>query len=373
MILLAGSPEANSLQCNGDNLHNELSPCFQEGYQSPEKTSLFQNAQIKASWRVLPEERRNLQPTPDNDIHAMRLISDKARADEGYDETPFLDLSFVGSAYARDRQMSNDETDEELPQFWHHSMAIHQDMVSSQITTLSSTQISSNFEGSFIDSVSVLSRSAQPPQTSHTVNLSSTCARFCNLGEIPSARLLRTVCAQPLTVNLVVGVISLPGPRVVSVRSTRQPMEIHEMVVGDETRSGFGITFWLAPVEHEGQTSTGELRAGLERVRHQDVVLVRNVALSIFRGHVYGQSLKKNVTKVDVLHSRVNNSNAFYTSKQIESASQVDLQVAKVRRVMRWVTDFVGPSAGSHRSDADGGEVQRKKRMRTSILPPNTP
>ena len=75
-------------------------------------------------------------------------------------------------------------------------------------------------------------------------------------------------------------------------------MELIEVLAGDEIKSGFTVNFWLS----SPQSADGDTRSVLSGLRPQDVVLMRNVALSSFRGMVYGQSLRKEMTKVHLLY-----------------------------------------------------------------------
>ncbi len=141
-------------------------------------------------------------------------------------------------------------------------------------------------------------------------------------------------------------------------------MEIIEVTVGDDTRAGFSISFWLTPLESQQRAKTDDLRTSLKALRSGDVVLMRNVALSSFRGCVYGQSLARrrfarSATEVDVLGADVG------------EGAQASLQGVfgpKVRRVREWSEQFVG--AG--RMAAKGAVGRGVKRAREE-LPPDTP
>jgi len=72
-------------------------------------------------------------------------------------------------------------------------------------------------------------------------------------------------------------------------------MEILDLLLGDETRAGFSVSFWLPPADSQnsraGQAENEDLRNTLQSARAGDVVLLRSVALNIWRKAVYGQSL----------------------------------------------------------------------------------
>lgn len=89
-----------------------------------------------------------------------------------------------------------------------------------------------------------------------------------------------------------------------------------------------------------------DLRAMMEGLRVRDVVLVRNVALAAFRGRVYGQSLRRGVTRVELVWRGGEGGR-----RGLEGGGVVG---EKVRRVREWVLGFVG-------GGGDGGGRERGK------------
>jgi hypothetical protein len=164
-----------------------------------------------------------------------------------------------------------------------------------------------------------------------------------------------------MTVNLIVGMISVSEARSIKTRRGVD-VELLEVIVGDEAKTGFGINFWLP----SSQAAEGDLRSAVQGLRPQDVVLMRNVALSSFRGKVYGQSLRKGMTKVHLLYrSRIDRTDVAgcYSAAQLNSEDPADRQLEKTRRVREWVLRFIG-----------GGAVQRngKRKALHETLPPDT-
>jgi len=103
-----------------------------------------------------------------------------------------------------------------------------------------------------------------------------------------------------MTVDLIVGIISASSLRIVTVRRTGRQVGVLELLVGDETRAGFGVTFWVDVTREESQGQQShvsgrdfkdELRERLEAFRKGDVVILKNVALSEFQKVVRGNSL----------------------------------------------------------------------------------
>ena len=79
----------------------------------------------------------------------------------------------------------------------------------------------------------------------------------------------------------------------------------------------------------------------MEELRARDVVLVRNVALAAFRGRVYGQSLRRGVTRVELIWRGGDGGRRGWEG------------VEKARRVREWVLGFVGD--GGRGKGGDGG------------------
>ena len=179
-----------------------------------------------------------------------------------------------------------------------------------------------------------------------------------DLRSLPKADHITRIWPSTMTKNLLVGVIAISPSRTVYVRRRDTYMDIIELTVGDETRAGFGINFWLTPLE--SQKHPDEHREQLRPLRSGHVVLLQNVALTCWNGHVYGQSLSKrfarNTTTITVL----------------EDASQHSLStpvVSKLRRVRDWTTDFVGVGESFPSREVVGGSAKKRK---IDELPPDT-
>jgi hypothetical protein len=147
-----------------------------------------------------------------------------------------------------------------------------------------------------------------------------------------------------MTVNLLVGIISIAPARTVTTRKGGHDMDIIELTVGDETKAGFTISSW-----HQAQDSQhrhkveDKSRTVLSSLRPQDVVLIERVALSSFRNAVFGQSLNRRATKNTTAFTVLHKANDF----RADSAQQSTFPLAvehKLERVRDWVSSFVGPS-----------------------------
>jgi hypothetical protein len=174
-------------------------------------------------------------------------------------------------------------------------------------------------------------------------------ANLSDVEDVPPAARILALGPQTITLNLIVGVLSIAQPRDVTTRWGRR-LSLVEVLVGDDTKSGFAITFWLdTPPSHASRA----LDAAVRGLRRQDVVLVRNVGLHAFRGRVYGQSLRHGLTQLSLLWRR--DGSGHYSTRALArrsaaGGSAVHPQTQKTRLVKDWVLRFVTPHAPSTRS-----------------------
>ena len=156
-----------------------------------------------------------------------------------------------------------------------------------------------------------------------------------------------------------------------------------------------------------GQTGSGtELAFGesARKLRSRDVLLLRNVALGEWRGAVYGQSLRRGVTRVDVLCRSVvdvDDEAGIWTLQDLEGALDADNGekekagcrnqrgagggvMLRAARICQWMREFVGPGL----TDANEASAARKRTYpaenskavpgaeramkRNKVLPPDT-
>lgn len=202
-----------------------------------------------------------------------------------------------------------------------------------------------------------------------------------DLKMIPSASYLHSIQPQTMTVNVVVGIIALPAPVTVSRRSDGSKIDLVEMLVGDDTRSAFGISIWLPYLEEAVQPPQGKdtLRSQVMSLRPTDIVLIRNLALGSFRGKVHGQSLRRGITKIDLLHRRKvthggkpqgpHGSIGSHGILRDFYQSGGELLKKKANQVHQWLLQFVGAPAYISRPDVPGRHSLRRG---CETLPPDT-
>ncbi|RMZ77407.1 hypothetical protein DV738_g4364, partial [Chaetothyriales sp. CBS 135597] len=175
------------------------------------------------------------------------------------------------------------------------------------------------------------------------------------LSAIPNASYLYSIQPRTMTVNLIVGILSIsPTKKVMAGRQNGRPRQVEfiELVVGDNTKTGFNITMWLPKEMHVNwkdganampEGSRSELRRNLKMLRSRDIVLLQNVALSSYRGKVHGQSLRKDVTKIDLLFRRpIDDSDPEGVYRPSNLRNPVDPQIKRVKAVRDWLVESVG-------------------------------
>jgi hypothetical protein len=301
------------------------------------------------AWRSIPLERQHLT-TGLSQSHGFR---------KEYEGVAFFTASTVDSFTEElsppfSQASSAESVEQILSQFYQQSYAIHEDTAVSADTGTSVYSNETSSFGSYVESpLTSFTRAKDVPAAGHLTSLK----------DIPNAIYLNSIHPQTMTVNLIIGIISIPPPRSIKTRRGAD-VELIEVLVGDETKSGFGINFWLSA---SSRSVEGDMKSVLSGIRPQDVVLMRNVALSSFRGKVYGQSLMKEMTKVHLLYrTRIDKTDIGGCYNRTDLAAEtLHTQVEKTRRVREWVLRFVGTGP---RTERNGRAVEAAR----EVLPPDT-
>ncbi|KAI9040949.1 uncharacterized protein KD926_007489 [Aspergillus affinis] len=278
--------------------------------------------------------------------------------------------------------ISTTPDDSTLSKFYNHSFAIHE---TSEISAPGTSGDDSTKEsGVWADSTNTsIAPSWEEESLQPGLSISG---HITDLRDIPSAAYLNAIVPQTMTVNLIVGIITIRPPRRILTRQWKRELDLIEVVVGDNTRSGFGVTFWL-PRTNRGGDEESELGRSLASLRPRDIVLLRTVGLSTFRERVYGQSLKNGVTRVELLHRQrvdVTDAGGVYSGRKLRDVQQKrpkepeDLPLAKVSNVRQWIRHFVDPApeaaGGGTRGPKQRGSMEiPAKNPHPTILPPDTP
>lgn len=348
VMIFAGAPDNATLDWEVEGLLQDfLEPLarFAGIYEpQPSATSPEQTVLDMAIWRSIPLERASLG-TGFSQNHEFN----------GYYQG---DQNFFSTAETQDTDTASQSLQEE---FYEHSLRIHDDMPSSQLPTATFSSTASSYESTHGESfVSSIGDSTFLAQEDRTLGIGT--AHLSDLEDLPNAAYLKKIEPQTMTVNLIAGIISISEPRVVKTRWASSKSLI-ELVVGDETKSGFSITFWIS-----GDTrSLADVT--LKNLRRQDIILLRNVALSHFNNKVHGHSLRKGLTRIDLLYRRKldeGDVRGFYSAKELASREQGRPQLRKTQKVREWVLQFV---AGGRESQL-GKRKAGGKTIRSWELPP---
>ncbi|KAK5113819.1 hypothetical protein LTR62_003203 [Meristemomyces frigidus] len=342
-ILLVGAPVSGDLVWDDANLSKEFERRVQR----------YVDGIVLSTTGLLPDQSSTTSSPPKWRGVSMR--------DPKQDATMLQTNVAPATHFLSFEQKSEDAMSRERLRFLEHSIAVLDDLQSSQIDGLGeTTALISTF--SFATSVANTSFSTSNEDTDYS---STSPAKLENsrqvmvgdvtdLRRIPPADHITRIHPQTMTVNLLAAIISVSSPRTINLRKRNAEMDIIELVLGDETRAGFSISFWLTPV-NSPYKQRDDLRDSLAGLRSGDVVSVQNVALSAFNKSVYGQSLSRRFAR--------NNSCVIVLGDDGLSVLPASLR-AKGERVHRWADEFVG------RSRTVWPKLERK--VKEGGLPPDT-
>ncbi|KAH8666321.1 hypothetical protein BX600DRAFT_511263 [Xylariales sp. PMI_506] len=363
ILIFAGAPASNSLEWNPSELLDHfLEPLarFAGVHRLPPPPATYDPADEAiasdtAVWRSIPLERTRL-PTGFSQVHEF---AGTYQADPNF----FSLLTATSTGQTAETQ-SSEASQSLLDEFYQHSWAIHGDLPSSQLPSAVSSVEESSFESTYDDSIDRSTQGESRLGADRTLGMGG--AHLSDLEDLPSALYLKSIEPQTMTVNLIVGIISVAEPRVVKTRWGSE-QSLVELLVGDETKSGFSITFWLSSKSNGAGSSAADIL--LKSLRRQDIVLLRNVALSHFKEKVHGHSLRKATTRIDLLYRRkleANDVGGFYSAKDLSRKGNHP-QLLKTKQVREWVLKFVGTGGGNVQL---GKRKANERAVRSWEMPP---
>ncbi|EJP67287.1 uncharacterized protein BBA_03861 [Beauveria bassiana ARSEF 2860] len=355
IILLAGAPPPSAMdesKCTVEHFDEPFYAYINAAGRHSTSSSSSHHGSSPASiapWRLVTLHRKPL--------HAGFSQTRSFLAQSLYGNHQDGDFFCPSSLAASSSSSSHDESETNrieqdeavLTEFCEQSLAIHHSLSSSQLQYEDANATTTT---SFLDETSFLSSLTTPTvggqQRPAAPNIAPA-AHLSDLEDVPSAKHVISLQPQTITLNIIAGVLSIAQPRSVTTRWGTALLLV-EVLLGDDTKSGFAVTFWLARdaaaatmVGGGGGGGDGGLLGGLRR---QDVVLLQNVALHVSRGKVYGQSLRRGQTKVHLLWSKRMDARACYSSRALNAARNdagvENPQIAKTRLVRDWVIRFVG-------------------------------
>ncbi|KAL1997597.1 hypothetical protein VTN02DRAFT_1379 [Thermoascus thermophilus] len=251
LIFLMGTPTPGSLNWDEDELLDGPIPPF-SGEQVSDRGEVPPSDAPAAKWRLLPDRG---------------LFEQTSAQDRQHEEPLFLTTQdLLGNTTGESAPTATGDTsDTALSQFYDHSMAMHEESrvsFSESTTYLDSTHDETSL---LTEEPSTRGSLATPPGDGRRevaeARFPPLRGRVSDLQDLPSAGYLRSIVPQTMTVNLIVGIIAVYPPRRVTTRRWKREMDVVELVVGDETRTGFGLTFWL-PRGQDGLGQTLAARSG---------------------------------------------------------------------------------------------------------------
>ena len=353
IILLTGAPLTESLDWAEESLCCSLQSCFEgrdvaEAIAAPSKT--------QPAWRNLP---LNVQHLPSGLTQMSQMSgSPESETRENNEETSFLtvtdfSVSPDGSTapLGQDVQSSGSSDNDALTQFYEHSYAVHEEFPAMGVYSFDSINDKSHFPIDKLDQSEEKLTEAEP-LTQKIAHAKPRSLNATNLRDIPKSTVIRALGPSTMSVDLVVVILSISQPRLIRTKKYGRLVELVEMIVGDDTKSGFAITIWL-PISKERNAKgvqEDDLRVSVTKMRPQDIILARNVALDSFKEKVYGQSLRKGVTKLDLLYRNAidfHDERGHYSWEELHGGVD-EPQLARVRALNEWVMSFVGVTRTPH-------------------------
>ena len=390
-IFLAGAPEPDNLNWDEPYLLNKFESPLQRflGREAPPSST----ASGEASTFAFPKWR-SITPNPNN---AAKLQRDP---DQGPSQQETQFLSFLNDPPIN-QEASNDE---DHLAFLEQSLARLDELESSQITPMLEEDTTTTFDSDLEDSFAETEGQSDLSNLKGTESHPTTAALPHNpqnqqpqpfriigpvsdLKSIPSATHIDSIFPGTITLNLLCAVISISPIRTVQLRRRRQragttgnrqhqnsdpahaadpdERDLIELLLGDETRAGFSATFWFLPESEsdrqlpfsgrrggaggpsvrDANEEAKQRRRSLLNLRAGNVVLIRNLALSVFKGGVYGQSLRGtggkmgmgrgNFTDVRVLEEDEESAEGFLSSLPASMRGQVRGKLRRVRDTCR--------------------------------------
>lgn len=378
--LLNGAPLRENLDFNNESLL-DVAKCdlfntrAWNGQSTGEETALkwrdigLKNARLHTGWSQLYLPGSGMQGAHQQHLFTVPGIRESS-ALPCYDTTNL------------DTTLTLDEDPSAAHDYLQHSLIFYDTLMSSQVVqdvVEDNTVNSSSFLTTSFGTTSSATSSPSPMDNHVLVLQVPSAMAVTPLGSLPSAHHLRSIYPQTPTPNFLCALMTTPERREVFVHKGGYRMELWEVIVGDDTRSNFKVTFWLRPPRESNNDQNHAqipLLQTLERLQVGNILLLRNIALTSFRDTVYGQSLNTAITRartsIDVL-----------TKSGGMSVMQVGGLPASVveafTRVKRWTRSHVAGEPEHTRKRRDGslrpGNAVKRAFLssaRDDDLPPDT-
>lgn len=202
----------------------------------------------------------------------------------------------------------------------------------------------------------------------HARNLKS----MTDLARLPSAAVLNSLAPQTVTVDVIVGIISITGPTAVTVKRTGRSIDLVELLVGDETFRGFSITIWMT----DSRKRTGPFRkpaskCSLTPAPAHDVALDLRVGNVVCISHLALKSRSKNLVCGQCLGTTTKIARLEESTRLAGKAFGLQTALSeKLERVRTWTRDFAPariPAAPKTRRESDAW--RKRSRLSDASLP----
>ncbi|RKF64673.1 hypothetical protein OnM2_017044 [Erysiphe neolycopersici] len=340
IIIFTGAPDALTLNWDDSNLLTLLQPSIARFCGKDTESILEVMTTSQPSWSLLSYQRHNLtcfSPKLDGEshisqdnLHEVKEIASPISTSKTESYTRKSSQNSVTPEISVSQPL-----EQGLSQFYEESYIRHKD----EMLPLSIQKFKPNLaiNSSLTDTDDSSFDSSFEPSLSLVDNMPiSGC--LTDIKDIPTATYLDSIYPQTVTCNIIVGIIKITEARAIKTRRG-QTVELIELLVGDETKPGFTINFWLNSLSSRRRSAdTNNL---LYKLRTQDIVLIQNMALNSFQGKVYGQSLRRELTKIHLLNRYRNfgfKIGRYNGPMQNSSKSEIqNLQIAKTNRVLEWL------------------------------------
>ena len=363
VIFLAGAPSASSLSWDETSLTASLGSPFRSD-QHDHRHRASSVVSPRPSWRSVetaPAEtarRRTTASRIRDDLDWDESAESLGFSDNGLPPSPTTGFRPNMVNVASTAELLGEEDATELFQ---HSFAAHDE--ASTFLTASSQDTGDSWSSAGVEDSFISTQDMRtPPRAFHLTQLQA----------VPDAVYIHSIAPQTMTVDLVVGVVSITTPKSITVRKASRQIEMIEMVVGDETQPAFRISVWL-PYGIKAGTEAASLNSTVRRLRPHDIILANNIGLCAFRDIVHGQSLRRDLTSLQILHrpgTHGANCQGYYSAAEFQSGNSSDPCLQRARAVKDWLIGYVAPHGAT--SAAGPRRTRRNSTDHYETLPLDT-
>ncbi|KAA8911004.1 hypothetical protein FN846DRAFT_936932 [Sphaerosporella brunnea] len=190
-----------------------------------------------------------------------------------------------------------------------------------------------------------------------------------DLEDIPRLGAVAAAPSNSLRITSLVTVLSISQPRPVSTKF-RQKAQVVTLTVGDPTRAPFRIDVWL--VDNPRTVDEMELRAVVRELRVQDVIVVKNLRLAVWKDTIFANTWKvgsaggSSVWLVYRLRCEDAEERRRWRKWRWDETVPAERKVA---RTIKWAENFVGVGSAAATIPTLGGGGM----LPEDTMPPDTP